>query len=116
MVVELTDELLLNLSKRITNEEELMDLGVKVFRGSQITSYNQLFMIREEIQPAAQKVLKYWLKKQENREKALTAMRTSLQENEMNLLVDVLSSSVQGSRNSQELPDNSTCINKLLII
>ena len=106
MAVELTDELLLNLSKRITDEEELMDIGVKVLRLPEYEIQSALHD-KKDIQPAAQKVFKSWLKKQENREKAFTAIRRSLQENGMNLLANVLSSSVQGSRIRPKLSDNS---------
>ena len=108
MATELTDEHLLNLSKRITGEEELMDLGIKVLDLPRRTIQSAL-SDKKEIQPAAFKILNSWQEKQENAEEAFITLCTLLRKNNMNQLATELNSSFKDSyRIHSALSDNST--------
>ena len=65
----LTDKHVLELSKRITRESELMDLGIKVLELPDYVTKTALFN-KKEIQDATYDVLSTWLKEQKNRQEA----------------------------------------------
>ena len=106
MAAELTDKRLLNLSKRVTSEGQLMDLGIKVLDLPRDAIQSALYD-KKEIQPAAFKVLHSWHQKHENAEEAFIKLRMSLRQNRMNLLAAELSSPGQGCRIPSKLSEHS---------
>ena len=92
----MTDEHVLELSKRITGEEELMDLGIKVLRLPEFVIKTALYN-KKEIQPASHDVLSNWLKQQNNRREACTDLHTGLRKCGMNQLASLLKQWVEGT-------------------
>ena len=94
--VSLTDSAVLDLSKRITNEAELVELGVDVLNLPDhiidAAVYN-----KKEIQSAAHTVLRTWMKKQTNRQEAYTTLCAELRRYEKNELCALLKRWVEGS-------------------
>ena len=82
----LTDEHIVNLSKRITSQSELVELGV---RGLNLPEFiiDAAIYNKNEIQDATREVLQTWVKQQTNREESLVKLQTGLQKCEMNSLV-----------------------------
>ena len=71
MATDLTDSSVLELSERITSEEELMNLGVKGLRLPQ-HKILQAITNNKRIQSAAHDVLSTWFKQQTDRHEAYT--------------------------------------------
>ena len=98
----LTDEHIVDLSKRITCESELVNLGVKVLKLPKFIIRAAIYN-KKEIQDAAHEVLNTWLKKQENREEAFNNLQSALLENEMNQLAAELRLWRYGGTASQKI-------------
>ena len=82
----LTDAHILELSKRITNESELMDLGVKVLELPDFLIKTAMYDNTGKIQPATHETLSRWLKNQNNRQEAYKNLYTGLGRSGMNQL------------------------------
>ena len=101
----LTDEDILDLSKRITSKIELEDLTVK---GLKLPEYMVKTAVynKKEIQDAAREVLRTWLKKQTNKEEAFTNMMIALRRCEMNSLAAELRLWKEGRSTSPSLSES----------
>ena len=76
----LEDSHILDLSKRITNGEELEELGIKALKLPEFIIKSALYNHSQSIQSAAHDVLSTWLKQQQgDRHTAYTTLRTALQ-------------------------------------
>ena len=103
----LTDAHILDLSKRITGESELMDLGIKVLKQPDFVIKTALFN-KKEIQDATYEVLSTWEKGQNSRREAYINLHTGLRENGMKQLAAELKRWVEGT--SAETAGISTLI------
>ena len=93
--VLLTDSALLNLSKRITSEAELMDLGVNALKLPDFILQAAMYD-KKEIQSAAHEILRTWLSEQTNRQEAYTTLCAALRRCEKKELCALLKQSVEG--------------------
>ena len=93
----LTDAHVLELSKRITSEEELMDLGIKVLGLPEFVIKTALFDNREKLQAATHELLSRWLKQQNNRLEAYMNLQVGLRKCRMNQLAMELKQWVEGT-------------------
>ena len=82
----LTDEHVLELSKRIVSESELMDLGINVLGHPERVILTAIYDNRDKIQPAKHAILSRWLKTQNNRREAYINLCAGLRKYEMNQL------------------------------
>ena len=92
----LTDEHVLELSKRITSEEELMDLGIKVLGLPDFLIKTAFYDNREKMQPATHEILSRWLKQQNSRREAYINLHAGLKKCEMSQLAAELKLWVEG--------------------
>ena len=92
----LEDTHVLELSKRITNEQELKDLGIKALKLPKYIIQAALYNHRTSIQDAAHSVLSTWLKDQPSRKDAYRNLITGLQKAQMNQLAAELQYWVEG--------------------
>ena len=70
----LEDAHILELSEKITCDTDLMELGVKVLKLPECKIESAIFD-KKEIQPAAHKVLRSWLRKQSDRHEAYNTLQ-----------------------------------------
>ena len=103
------DSAILDLSRRITSEAELLDLGVNVLNLPEYTIDAALYD-KKEIQSAAHKVLRTWMKKQTNRQEAYTALYDGLRKAKLNQLALLLKQSVVGTAESSQVTKERTYI------
>ena len=89
IVGSLEDGDILELSERISSEQELMELGVKVLNLPDFKVRSALYDKRE-LQPATQKILRSWLKAQTSRHEAHQILYKELLKHEMNMLADLI--------------------------
>ena len=87
---------MLELSKRITGEEELMNLGIKVLGLPDFLIKTALYN-KKEIQFATYDVLSNWLQQQNNRREAFIKIHAGLIRAEMNQLATELKQWVEGT-------------------
>ena len=88
------DSAVLDLSKRITSEAELVDLGVSVLKLPEYTIDAALYD-KKEIQSAAHKVLRTWMKQQTDGREAYRILYASLKRCDMKELAAVLRQRVE---------------------
>ena len=81
------DSAILDLSKRITSEAELADLGVNVLKLPEYTIDAALYD-KKEIQSAVHKVLRTWMKQQTDEQEAYRILHADLKSCEMKELVE----------------------------
>ena len=109
---ELQDSHILELSKRITNEEELLGIGINVLGLPDFKIKSAVYDHRK-IQPASYEVLSTWAKQQVNRVEERTSLVASLERRKMFHLVSVLKPTVEQAATfavlSQESKYNNTC-------
>ena len=84
----LEDVDILELSDRITSEQELMNLGVKVLNLPDFKVQSALYD-KKELQPATQKILRSWRKAQTNKHEAYQILCKELRKHKMNMLADL---------------------------
>ena len=101
--VSLTHQHVLHLSRRITGEQELMDLGIKVLRLPDSVTKAALFNKRGDIQSASYAVLSTWFRDQEDRGKAYINLYSGLREHGMNQLAGELKQWVNPTMTSSPL-------------
>ena len=92
----LQDEHVLELSKRITSAEELMDLGIKGLGLPDFKIKTAMYDHSDSIQAATYELLSTWLKKQTDRREAYKNMCAGLKRAEMNQLAANLRTWVGG--------------------
>ena len=93
---------MLELSKKITCEADLKDLGVKVLKLSKdeiLIAIND----KKRIQSATQMVIRSWLKKQSDRHEVYNTLYRELQRYDMNEMVAMLKESVEGTATQVDL-------------
>ena len=100
-VGSLEDSHILELADRITDEHELMQLGVKVLKLPEY-KIRQASSNNNSIHSAAHDVLSIWFKQQTNRHKAYTSLITSLRRCQMNQLAAQLEKWVMGTDQSSQ--------------
>ena len=105
----LTDEHVLELSKRITGEEELLALGVNVLKLPDFVIKTVLYN-KKEIQSATHEILSTWLKEQRNPREAYINLQTGLETAEMNQLAAVLEQSVKETEKRPTVTDSLSSI------
>ena len=96
----LTDEHILELSKRITDSEELMDLGIRVLKLPESKLRAELYNQHNWIQGATLAALSTWLKHQNTRQEAYRNLCDALTKAEMNHLASELRTWVGGAAES----------------
>ena len=89
----------MKVAQRITNKNELQNLGLKVLK---IAGYNVDSALYDEkdIQSSAHKVLKTWYQDQNNRQEAYRNLYTALYNYGWRLLAGELKQSVEGTTTS----------------
>ena len=92
----LEDVHILELSKRITNEPDLMELGVKVLQLPDFIVKTALYN-KKEIQSATHEVISDWSKQQTNTFGAYTALKEALEKSKFTSLAGVLQQWVEGT-------------------
>ena len=93
----LQDEHVLDLSKRITSAEELMDFGIKGLGLPDIKIKTAKYDHSDSIQAATYELLSTWLKKQTDRQEAYMNLLAGLKRAQMNQLAANLRTWVEGS-------------------
>ena len=102
----LEDVHILELSKRITNEPDLMELGVKVLELPDFIVKTALYNKRE-IQLATHEVISDWSKQQTNRFEAYTALKKALEKSKFTSLAGVLQQWVEGTVQQLDISNQS---------
>ena len=93
----LKDVHLLDLSKRITNELDLEDLGIKALKLPGFKIKAALFDHSNNIQAASYDVINSWVQLQSNRHIAYTTLREGLKEAQMHQLATEVQQWVEGT-------------------
>ena len=96
IVDSLQDEHILELSKRIPNDDELMELGIKVLAFPKDTIKQTRHDHRDSIQAATHKLLSKWLSQQQSRQQAYIHLQSGLKRAKMNQLASNLRVWVEG--------------------
>ena len=86
-----------------------MDLGVSVLKLPEYTIDAALYD-KKEIQSAAHKLLRTWMKKQTNRQDAYTALYDGLRKSKLNQLALLLKQSVVGTVESSQVSKERTYV------
>ena len=86
----MTDVPILELSKRIENSEQLMDLGIKGLKLPEFKIKAALYDHPNSIQTATHDILSVWLKQQPTRQEAYTTLYRGLKEAQMHQLATIL--------------------------
>ena len=95
----------MELSKRITSESELMNLGIRVLKQPEFIIKTALYN-KKEIQKATYEVLSTWEKQQNSLQEAYINLHAGLKKNQMIQLAAELRQWVEGvSRIISETPD-----------
>ena len=102
----LEDVHILELSKRITNEPDLMELGVKILQLPDFKVKTALYN-KKEIQLATHEVISDWSKQQTNRFEAYTALKKALEKSKFTSLAGVLQQWVEGTMQQLDISDQS---------
>ena len=87
---------MLNLSKKITSEQMLRDLGIRALKVQQCVIDSALYDHRTSIVDAAHDVLSTWFKEQPSRQEAYLNLQTGLKTADMNELAAELQYWVEG--------------------
>ena len=103
----LEDSHILDLSKRITSEEELLVLGVKGLGLPDFKIKSALYD-NKRIQPAAYEVLSAWRKQQESRHDGYQILISALEKVEMNQLAAELREWMHGTAKQTKLTPERT--------
>ena len=103
----LTDAHIWNLSKRITSESELMDLGINVLKQRELLIKAALYN-KKEIQDATHEVLSTWAKEQDSRREAYTNLHAGLKKYQMNELAKELKQMMQREEESDSTPPRAS--------
>ena len=112
----LQDVHILDLSKRITSAEELMDFGIKGLGLPDFKIKTAMYDHSDSIQAATYELLSMWLKKQTDRQEAYKNLRAGLKRAEMNQLASNLRIWVEGSGVISQMIDDSKWFLMTLVI
>ena len=100
---------MLELSKRITGEEELTVLGINVLKVPDFVIKTALYN-KKEIQLATHEILSTWLKQQCSRQEAFINLHTGLKKFEMNQLAAVIKELVERTTaGKSQTPEKGEC-------
>ena len=99
----LEDSHILDLSKRITSEEDLLTLGIKGLALPKFKIRSALYD-NKHIQSAAYEVLSFWRQKYESSHEAFQNLIAALVKAEMNQLAAELQEWTRGSAKQTKLP------------
>ena len=94
----LLDEHILELSKRITDGNELMEFGVIVLKLPDFKIKSALYDHNNSIQEVTHELLSTWMKGQTSRQEAYTNLYSDLRKGEMKQLAGLLKQWVEGVR------------------
>ena len=97
------DSHILDLSKRITNEQELMELGVKALKIPDFIIKSALYNNRTSIQSASHDVLSTWRKQQSDKYTAYTTLHTALRDCDLNFLAAGLEQWAMGTEQASQI-------------
>ena len=101
---ELTDSHIVSLSRRITSEQELHDVGTGALRLDKTITDNALHNHRTSIQDAAREVLHTWANMQvKERTEVYVRLLEALRKYEMNQLAEYLKTLVEGTKDSSQV-------------
>ena len=118
---ELKDSHLVELSTRITSQQELMNLGIKGLNLPRHTIQSALYNHRDSIQDAAYAVISDWVLQYETRSKAFATLVACLQKCKMRQLATELRLWVEGADSTQEISKESRynfskiCVNRFIV-
>ena len=99
---ELDDSHVFELSRRITSESELLNLGINGLKLREYITDAAVYRHPKDIQDAAHDVLKEWVKRQSNRVDAYHSLLRCLKDCEMNELARDLRKLAVGPVNSDQ--------------
>ena len=103
----LEDSHILELSTRITNQQDLMNLGINGLNLPRHNVQSALYNHRNSIQDAAYAVISDWAQKHESKPKALENIITSLQKCQMIHLAIELRQLAEGAASMEQISDKS---------
>ena len=106
----LQDEHILELSKRITNDDELTEFGIKVLMFEEDTIKATMFDHSGSIQAATHKLLSTWRKQQPSSQKAYMVLQAGLKRAKMNQLASNLRVWVEEPEERSQVTDESKWI------
>ena len=92
----LEDSHILNLSQRITSEQDLRELGIRVLGLQEHITNTALYNHRTSIQDAAHDVLSTWRKQYQSSQEAYMDLKTGLKRAQMHQLAAQLRKWVEG--------------------
>ena len=101
----------MSLSRRITSEKELRDLGTIAFKLDDYVIDNALHQERPSIQDAARKVIQTWVNMQvEIRSRTYVKLLAVLEQCQMNQLAAQLRGLVEGTEDAAESKEYSSLV------
>ena len=108
------DAHLLEVAQRITNQQKLQHLGLKILKIPEYNVDSALYNERE-IHDAVHKVLKVWYQSQNNRQEAYRNLYTTLYSNGWKLLAGELKHWVEGTTEPSLLLETSKILYLFII-
>ena len=112
----LLDEHILELSKRIPNGLELVDLGIKVLKLPEYVINAALYDHNNSIQEAAYQLLSMWLRGQTNRQQSYTYLYSALKEGNMGELAGLVKQMVEGLADTSPVSAESKYRSKFITV
>ena len=114
IVDTLEDSHVLNLSQRITSEQDLRIFGTNGLRVPEHVIDTALYNYRTCIQDAAHSVLSMWLKQQPNRQEAYMNLQAGLKRAQMNELAALVRKWVGAVEDASQITDESRSLKLML--
>ena len=112
IVDALEDLHVLNISQRVTSEQELRNLGTKALKVPEYIIDTALYNHRTSIQDAAHDVLSTWRKQYQSSQEAYLDLLAALKRAKMNQLATQLRMWVQGTEDVSQISDESQLLQK----
>ena len=112
IVDTLEDLHVLNISQRVTSEQELRNLGTKALKVPEHIIDTALYDNRTSIQDAAHDVLSTWRKQYQSSQGAYLDLLAGLKRAKINQLVTQLRKWVQGTEDVSQISDESKLLEK----
>ena len=112
LLASLGDEHVLELSKRITSGEELVELGINGLGIPEFKIKAVMYDHSDSIQAATHELLSTWLKQQTDRQEAYMNLCTSLRRCQMNQLAIQLTKWVAGTDAASQITNRGMLVLK----
>ena len=103
----LQDEHILELSKRIPDQNKLMEFGIKVLMFEEDTIKAVIYDHSDSIQAATHELLSKWLSQQPSRQEAYIHLQSGLKRAKMNQLAGDLKMKMEISAEESQVTDGS---------